>query len=213
MASDMVVWADTFMYKKHSTINRACIKAAAGPHWLTIPVLAHETPTPQIRDVQIDQSHLNIRTHIKSLQVSYQNSPYYFFIADELNALVERAYSHLNHICLESLLFLCRKLRIKAIIRFSGDLPEVTDRTARVIHWLEETGCDDYLVELEETELIRRDEIEAHGYSVSVGAFQAPHYHQLYNDFLPNLSGLDLLFNEGEKSRSIIGDSFIEQKG
>lgn len=208
----MVVWADTFMYKKHATINRARIKTAAGPQWLTIPVLTHG-PCPQIRDVQIDQPHLNIQTHIKSLQVSYQNSPYYFFLADELNVLLEKTYSHLNTLCLESAHFLCRKLRIKTTMLSSGELPPVEDRTERVIRWLEATGCAEYFIAPDEAELISGEEITALGYSVSVGAFQAPCYHQLYNSFLPNLSGLDLLFNEGEKSRSILSNVFVDKKG
>lgn len=213
MASDMVVWADTFMYKKHSTINRACIKTVAGLQWLTIPVSANERPSPQIRDVQIDQSHLNIQAHVKSLRVSYQNSPYYFFLADELNALLEQAFTHLNQLCLESVRFLCRRLRIKTTIISSGDLPAVEDRTERVIRWLEATGCSDYFVEPLEADLIKSEEIKTHGYSISVGAFRAPRYHQLFNSFLPNLSGLDLLFNEGEKSRSILSNAFVQKKG
>jgi hypothetical protein len=213
MASDMVIWAETFMYKKHSTINRACIKAAVGPQWLTIPVQADEHPCPQIRDVKIDQAHFKARAHVKSLQVSYQNSPYYFFMADEVNSLLEQTYSRLNQVCFESLHFLCRKLRIKTTIHSSADLPPVQDRSERVVRWLAETGCSEYLIEAQEAGFIHSGEIQSRGYSVITGDFSAPHYHQLFSDFLPNLSGLDLLFNEGEKSRSILANSFVDKQG
>lgn len=153
--------------------------------------------------------------HCRTLEVNYQNSPYYFYLADEVNELLQQPQQFLNRLCKESFLFLCRNMAISRPIVDASALPIVKDRTQRVIAWLQETGCDEYLVEQSKVDLIRSDEIEKCGFRVWPLVYEAPRYHQLYGNFIPDLSGLDLLFNEGEQSRyflqeAVKSSTFIE---
>ena len=45
---------------------------------------------------------------------------------------------------------------------------------------------------------------EKEGIKLVYTGFKHPVYNQLWGDFVPNLSTVDLLFNEGEKSLSIL---------
>ncbi len=202
-AADVVVWADSFLYVKHAC-NRTRIKTVAGAQWLTIPVLTSGRDRRQIRRMTIDERRYWRHAHFKSLEVSYRNSPYYFFLAEETRRIIEEPGPLLNDILAASALFLLKKIRLKADFVFSRSLPVVEDRSQRVAAWLRECSCDEYIVDERDAAFIDADLIKRQGFAISEFSYNSIKYHQLYGGFIENLSGLDLLFNEGEASRSIL---------
>ncbi|MBN1480253.1 WbqC family protein [candidate division KSB1 bacterium] len=203
-AADVVVWANTFHYKKHSTINRTRIKTISGPRWLSIPVLTRGASKQIIADMRIDPEHDWQGAHIRSLQSNYQSSPYYYFFADEIADVINKKWRLLDELLQQSTSFLCQKLGFLARFVDSRELPGVTDRSHRVIAWAEACGCSSYLVPTEDERFIDRQFIEKNNCSVLCFDFRSVAYHQLFGDFIGELSGLDLLFNEGEMSRFIL---------
>jgi len=201
-----VVWGDTFLYKKHDTINRTRIKTVSGAQWLTIPVLTKGKEQQSINNVEIDPNHFWKNTHIKSLEVSYQNSPYYFFLADEIEKLINQEWIKLGELLFQSIRFFCQKMRLKTDFIHSSDLSHVKDRSERVIDWVKSCNCDSYLVRQEDERYIDRSVIEK---DIHIETLKSTHpqYHQLFGEFIQKASGLDLLFNEGESSKSILKKS------
>jgi len=55
------------------------------------------------------------------------------------------------------------------------------------------------------------DEFHKQGVKVIFQEYQYPFYTQLYNTFIPNLSVIDLLFNEGPNSMEIIFSGNIKK--
>lgn len=208
-AADVVVWAETFLYKKNDTINRARIKTAAGPHWLTIPVLTRGRKGQRIADVQIDSSHHWQRAHLKSIRVSYHNSPYYLFLAEEIVGLLRQKWINLNDLALQSAQLLCTKMGVPGAFIKSGELPVVRDRSERVIRWADACGCDAYLMPKKDAKYIDAAAIEKAGCRVTAIEFTYPRYHQLFGSFVTDLSALDLLLNEGEESKSVLGKNAL----
>ena len=141
----MVVWADGFRYSKHSTVNRARIKTVAGPAWLTVPVLTTGRSAQAIHEIKIDQEHHWRQTHLRSLHVNYQNSPYYEFFTDDLRTIIQPQSPSLNGLLLKSLYFLMKKIRLDARVVNGNELPKTLDRSKRVAAWLEACQCNDYL--------------------------------------------------------------------
>ncbi len=203
-AADVVVWADSFLYKKHSTINRCHVKTASGPHWLTVPILTKKRSQQPIAHMKIDPQHYWKRTHLKSLQVNYQNSPYYFFFADALYKVLHQPWEYLNKLNLETLHLLTRMLRLPATVIPATELPQVNDRSERVLLWADATKCQEYLVEESDLSYIDGNRIKQSGVNVRTLGFSHPHYPQLFGDFCESLSTLDLLFNMGESSRMVL---------
>lgn len=199
--ADVVIWADTFRYKKHATINRCRIKSVDGPQWLTVPVLTSGKSKQSISEVRVDSQHHWKHSHLKSMKVSYQNSPYYFFFADRIQELLQQPWQHLNDLDVATLQFLCRMLRIPSEIMSSRQLSHAPDRTQRVLDWAVATNCQEYLVEKDDLPYIDSDRITKSGVNVTLFQFTHPRYHQLFDGFYENLSALDLLFNCGESSK------------
>jgi hypothetical protein len=204
--ADVVVWADSFRYSKHSTINRARIKTVSGAAWLTVPILTTGRISQPIQKVIFDKEHFWRQTHLRSLEVSYQNSPYYSFFSDDIENILNENYVFLNDILLASTRFLLRKLRTPVKLLRSVDLPKVEDRSRRVVRWMQECKCDEYLVESADMNYIDA-EIVGHIGKLIEFEFCPKKYYQLFQSYIENLSGLDLLFNEGEMSKLILAES------
>ena len=204
MASDVVVWADTFPFKKGSTMNRTRIKTAAGPMWLTIPVHRRGSERPRFAEVCIDNHEPWRANHRKNIEHHYRNSPYFFFLSDEVGDLLAMEWCRLDDLCLQSTEIVFRKLGLVPRIVRGSELPTVADRTERVMTWLQETRCDTYLVEERDASLIDAERILGNGFRILTFHYEPVPYHQQFNIFIPFLSSLDLLFNEGDMGREIL---------
>ncbi|NOY60565.1 MAG: WbqC family protein [Calditrichaeota bacterium] len=209
LISDIVVWADTFLFKKGSTINRMKIKTIDGGRWLTVPALTHGLAAQQIRKVRIDNHALWAKNHLRALQNNYCNSPYYFYYIDELLKIFNSRWDMLAELLEYSMQFYRGKMPVKAEFIKSSKLPGVSDRTDRVLAWLNETGCDTFLFEPFEQKLFDQEKVRAKDFSLKLYDFRPVKYHQQFAGFVDSLSALDLLFNEGEMSASILKRSIV----
>jgi hypothetical protein len=204
LAVDVIVWADSFAFNKHSDINRAIIKTIAGPKWLTAPVLSGHLPGYPISMAQIDNHSQWQRGHRRSITMNYKNAAYYNYYHEELESLFSRQWTNLEELLWNSFVFLARELQIKVQIIKSSTLPDSVDRSDRVLAWGKELSCDGYLYPDDDKILIEQEKIKQGGmqlYSHSLTPFS---YFQQFNDILFPLSALDLVLNEGETAPAMI---------
>ncbi|MDZ7725052.1 MAG: WbqC family protein [candidate division KSB1 bacterium] len=122
--------------------------------------------------------------------------------------MIEKQRRHLASLTFSSFLFLCKKMRILSKLVKSSDCPPVSERSRRVCAWLEVLDCGTYLIDADDLRLIDSDFIVRHGFTVSEFCGSPPVYPQVFDHFYPNLSGLDMLFNTGEQSPSLLKKSF-----
>lgn len=209
LVSDIVVWADTFLFKKGSTINRMKIKTIDGGRWLTVPVLMHGLAAQQIKNAKIDNHSAWAKNHLRALQNNYCNSPYYFYYIDELQDIYNHKWEMLAELLEFSMQFLQKKIPLETRFVHGSRLPVIVDRTARVVSWLKESGCDTYLFEPHEQMLFDQNKVREQGFSLKHFTYHAEKYHQQFSGFQDSLSALDLLFNEGEMSASILKRSIV----
>lgn len=168
-------------YQKQTFRNRCYIATANGPLLLNIPI-RHSSSGKRgerdkkhqfYRDVKIENAFPWKNQHWKSIQIAYRSSPFFEFYEDDLAPLFESEDDHLmsfNQKCFEVICdLLGLKISSEYTTSYQKSISEETD-----LRWLVEakkshfTGFEHYTQVLE----------SQHG-------------------FLPNLSILDLLFNEG----------------
>ncbi len=202
-AADKIIYADTFKYKTHSFINRTPVKTRQGKTWLTIPVYNKgKKHLPINKMTMAHQSHWQ-NSHLKTLEINYRHSPYFYYYIDEIKSLLNQS-SSLHQLLLQTISFSLGALHLSPERIKASDISAVQNRTQRVIRWLKESGCHTYLLEPHEKELIDLHTIKDKGFDIyTLEPYLRP-YHQQYNGFVENCSVLDLLFNEGDLSRSII---------
>jgi hypothetical protein len=88
-------------------------------------------------------------------------------------------------------------------VRFvtASELGDITDdRDMRLVEIVEKVGGDVYLAGSGGKDYMDLEVYEKAGISVEFQEFSHPEYPQLFGEFLPNLSVIDLIFNTGDQS-------------
>lgn len=172
--AENVVWEVEDNYQKQTFRNRTFVCTDRGQHRLNIPIKHSKTEGKlAYKNVLIDNSYHWQRDHWRTLETAYRTSPFFEFYEDELKPLYHKEYTHLLDFNLETIKTISECLQ----------LPFSEQRTASY--------------ELQPSSVIDR-RILINGKTKI--AFEFKPYTQVFGDrlpFLPNLSILDLLFNEG----------------
>jgi len=169
-------------FKRSSYRNRMIIAASNGPIQLSIPVVGGRSIKLKYKEVEIDYKSNWQRDHFRTLSTAYGNSPFFMFYKDELEILYQKKPCFLyewNLLCL-SWAFKKMKIDNKLVNEFFHENEK--DQTS--------------FVDLYSPQNFNRLPTE-----ISVT------YNQVFKDktgFLPNLSVLDLLFNEGGHSKQVL---------
>lgn len=209
---DLVVLLDSVQFKKRYFDNRVRIRNHDGWQWLRIPIKSKGRFGQKISEVEIDQSVNWKSENLKALERNYRASPNFKNYFGEIEKLYQTDFSNLSTFNVEAiqlttgLLGLKKDFLVASGENFDGKgsdlILDICKRLNASIYLSGKFGVD-YLKEADfESESIR----------IIYQNFQHPKYNQLHGDFLPNMSVLDLLFNEGEKSLDVIKNGFTLQK-
>jgi len=207
LAADKIIWADSFLYNKHSRINRTQIKTVAGAKWLTIPVFSPGNPGMPIHNIRIDNHENWMKSHQRSIFLNYKNAAYYYYFSEDLERLFEKKRESLNELLRDVFDFTLKTLHYEKQIFPGKNLPEIKDRTERIISWANALQCDTFIIEPFEHQLVDIKKIQKKGIQLLSFHTKEFNYYQEYGKFLFPLSILDLLFHEGERALSLMSQN------
>jgi hypothetical protein len=178
LARRQVIWEGWDNYQKQTNRNRCYICTDRGAQMLSIPIkhVGGKTGRQTYRDVRIDNNYLWQRQHWRGLQTAYRSSPFFEFYEADLRPLFEKPFTYLMDLNLQTIEVFCNLLGL--------DFPTETTQS--------------YLPETEQY-TDARDLVIAKGTKIK----DLPPYPQVFQErhgFVANLSCLDLLFNEGNRS-------------
>ena len=183
--SDSICFEVCDNYQKQSYRNRTEIYGANGKLALTVPVSYSQKNRQLYRDVKIANEDDWQLQHLKSLQSAYSMSPFFEFYIDDLIPLFETKFDFildLNFKCFEILQdSLQLELNISESAVFEKEPLNKTDYRPLVKRNYEANKLENY------TQVFT----EKHG-------------------FIPNLSILDLLFNEGPNAELYLNKQKID---
>jgi hypothetical protein len=172
---------------KQTWRNRYTILGGNGPIDLIVPVVKGRGLKILIKDLEISYDTDWQRNHWRTLFSAYNTSPYFEYYADDLQPFFEKKYKFLFDFNLKINETLLELLELDNTILLTADFQQVPDGTANyreLISPKEKTPEDPH--------------------------FHPASYTQVFSDnlgFFPNLSMLDLLFNEGPNSYSLLKES------
>ncbi len=180
-------------YQKQSYRNRCYIYGANGMQCLSIPVKKNHGEKTTITDVMIDYTCNWQKIHMKSIESAYRLSPFYEYYADDLMEIFQEKIPSLFDWNLRLLETLVALMNIET-------KPEVTSGWEPLS---EENG--DYRQSIHPKKRLNKSD----------PLFTPLPYQQVFIDrfgFIPNLSIVDLLFNEGPEALHLLAKTIIPQK-
>jgi hypothetical protein len=202
-AADVFVLLDDAQYTKNGWQNRTRIGGAQGPVLLTVPV--HSRLGERIFEVRPADDRWPGR-HLVALDSCYGSGfrPWRAALAGALDGAGDRSLAELNEATLRLLLSL---FGIETpVIRSSalGVPGRASERLAAIGSAL---GADAYLTGAYALETyLDPAPFAAAGIEIAVQRWECPRYRQRFpgSGFLPDLSALDLLLNEGGRAREVL---------
>ncbi|OGV71001.1 MAG: hypothetical protein A2283_01830 [Lentisphaerae bacterium RIFOXYA12_FULL_48_11] len=202
--ADVFVFYDDVQYEKNSWRNRNQIKTAQGVQWLTVPVLTANLGSQLIKDVRIDTGSSWQRKHKNALTLSYSKAKFFKTYADEFFGLLEKDWKFLCELDIALTLWLCSKLGVEVEAVRSSELGIAGDRIERLIGIIRHFGGNVFYEGAAGRNYIDPAVFRKEGISVRFQDYRHPSYEQLYGEFVPYLTVLDLLFNCGDRSLEIL---------
>ena len=166
-------------FVKQTYRNRCVIATANGTQTLTVPIERYDGMKCPMRDIRISD-HGNWRhLHWNALVSAYGETPFFEFYADDLRPFFEKQHTFLFDLNLDIMHTMCQLLDVR---------PQVTLSEQYIVLPSEDDAVVDF------REAIRPK------HPLPDADFNPTPYYQVRAQrygFLPNLSILDLLFNEG----------------
>lgn len=199
--SDTFCVLDTAQYSRGEFINRNRIKTARGPLWLTVPVYAHGRP--RICDVRIRQNNWR-RKHLAAIRDAYGKSPYYDYYAPDLQAAISQPRVLLLDLTDTLLRLVLRWLGIENRLVLASELHVDGKKSEYLVNLCNRLGAKTFVFGGLGRTYANVAAFEAAGIEVRFQEYRHPVYQQRYGSFLPRLSIIDLLFNEGPRSLEIL---------
>lgn len=177
--NDLVAMLEKFEhFPKQTYRNRAVISSPNGCLNLAVPIVKGETIHTIYKDVKISYDAKWQRLHWLSLQNCYRSSAYFEYYEDGLVPFYEKKYEFLLDYNYELLNWLTKQLKLAATLSFT------------------ETYEDEYSIDFRNTMTKK-----------TIPVTETKPYFQVFsdrNEFIPNLSIVDLLFSQGPQAKNFI---------
>lgn len=205
--SDVFVLLDTAQFEKNSVADRNVVKGNNAAVQIKLPVkcLHH---TDSYNDVAVRITDYWIDKTLKTLEYNYKKAKYFEEIYEDIRKWLKRSDLSLSEYNSFIIIDICKKMHIKTQIRFSHDLDIDSSNIQRIIDICKYFNADIYFSGNGARTYQNEENFRKNGITLQYTDFLHPVYHQLWKGFLPNLSIVDLLFNEGyENSSKIIKNS------
>ena len=201
--ADIFVLLDTVQFKKNEWQNRNKIKTAQGWQWLTVPVLYKY---PQlINEVTINGKVNWQHKHRQALVSNYKRAPYYERVEGMLGDIFSSSWEYMSELNIEVVKRLATMLGIETQIYVASELGEYPqDPDERLVAITKHFGVGTYLAGIGGRGYMNLDVYNKSGIEVMFQDFKHPVYHQLFGDFEPFMSVIDLIFNHGDNSLTIL---------
>jgi hypothetical protein len=201
--ADIFVLLDNVQFKKNEWQNRNRIKTANGRQWLTVPVMYKY---PQlINEVEINNKDKWQHRQRQAIISNYKKAPYWSLLEEFFEEIFSSKWQYISQLNIHVVKRLAELLGITTpihIVSELGEFPEDPDE--RLIALTRHFNADTYLAGGGGKGYMNMEKYAERGIEVIFQEYKHPVYNQLFGDFKPFMSVVDLIYNHGEKSLEIL---------
>ncbi len=202
---DEFILYDDMQYTKRDWRNRNKIKTNVGELWLSVPVRVKGRYDQPIMNTEIDGNSWQTK-HFNTIVLNYKRATYF----EEIITLIEPVYlkesfnllSDLNY---RLITLISNFLDFKTIITRSMDYNLVDGRTERLVDLCKQCGANHYVSGPAAKSYIDEQSFKSANVKLTWFSYlNYDSYQQLWGDYTPNISILDMLFNCGKETKNYL---------
>tara|TARA_B100001057_G_scaffold485122_1_gene564332 strand:+ start:856 stop:1551 length:696 start_codon:yes stop_codon:yes gene_type:complete len=203
-----LIFLDDVQFEKRSWQQRNYINLNNEKLLLTIPVKSKGKFNQKISDVKI-LSDKNLDLIKKKIYHAYNKSAYFKNYYYDICDIFDKKHEFLIKLNLELIRYFAKSLDIKIKFDFSSNYSLDLKKENLIFELCKLNNCDKYLTTkgsinyLESFKVIPNTNIP-----INYFEYEDVEYKQIGKKFIPKLSIIDLLFNEGNNSINIVREGF-----
>jgi len=205
---ELVRLADTFVFyddvkvSRQNWQSRNRIKTAQGTQWLVVPLLGSNDA--MIHDAGVNEDEPWRRKHRTAVEQAYAKAPHRDLVLDALGPFWDRAWPNLAELNIATFTRLCELMAVTTRFVRSSELDVPGLASQRVLDICRALGASRYISGPSARSYLDEPSFGSAGIELCYHRFEHPQYRQLHGEFVPNLSVVDILANEGPEAGSIV---------
>jgi len=201
---DRFIFLDDLQYTDRNWRNRNRVKLSDGrTPWLTVPV--HASQSMRISEVQIDYEAPWVRKHLETLRHAYSDTPYFERYFGPLRDVLESKPTYLSQLNQALTRLVAGWLDITTELRNATEFAADGARQDRMIDLTRRAGGSTYLSGPSARDYLFEDAFADRGVGLEFKQYGPyPEYPQGPGRFVHEVTVLDLLFRQGDRSPEYI---------
>ncbi len=201
--SDIFVLLDNVQFKKNEWQNRNRIKTAQGAQWLTVPV-SYKFPQ-LINQVEINNKDKWQHRQRQAIISNYKKASHWYLLEKFFEEIFSSKWQYISQLNIHVVKKLAELLGITRSLYVASELGEFPeDPDDRLIALTKHFDADTYLAGGGGREYMNMEKYAESGIEVIFQEYEHPVYDQLFGDFKPFMSVVDLIYNHGQASLEIL---------
>jgi hypothetical protein len=200
---DLFIFLDDVQYTTRDWRNRNLLKTPKGTSWITVPV-KYQTRSQLICETLIDYSQEWQIAHTSKFLTYYSNAPFHrevLLLWKEALSTFDETISQLN---VRLTKMLCSYLGITTPTIMSSELKVDGSKADRLIGLLKAVNASTYLAGPSSRNYLDEKQFRKEKIGLEYKTYEYNAYIQLWDDFVSNVSIIDLIANLGLESRKNI---------
>lgn len=193
--ADTFILLDTAIHSKSEFVNRNKIKTPQGSMWLTVPIKQKEIP---IHQIDVDSTKRWNEKHWKTIQSNYKKSKYWPLYQEGFEKIYANNWTKLVDLNIALIMHLKEILGIETEILIESDLNKDFGKgNTRNVNLVKHVNGDIYVSGTGAKAYNNQSEYKENNITLQYQEFTHPVYQQSWDDFVKNLSVIDMIFHCG----------------
>ncbi len=210
--SDAFCYFDDVQYQVKDWNNRNKIKTASGEIWLTVPVLTKGYREKKIREIEINNATDWRKKHWRSICLNYKKAPFFEKYSPFLENVYKRDWQYLADLNEYMLKWFIEQLGINVEYFKASESKFEGYKSGLVLDMCKKLRADMYIFGELGRDYAKEEDFLKNGVKIYFQEYKHPQYAQLFGEFSPYMSIIDLLFNCGENSLGVLMEGNINKE-
>jgi hypothetical protein len=205
LLSDIYIIFDDIQYPRGKDYaNRNQIKTNNSKLWLTLPIIG-KSELRLWNKIELNNNGWQ-QKHLSTIKTFYKKAPYFKNYYSQLEEIYLKNHNKLVDFNVDLIKFFLKALDKDIKILYSSDIKTDLKGIDKIFYILKYVQATKYISGSGEgsRKYIKKEDFDKNNIELIWQEYKHPTYKQLYEDFIPQLSIIDLLFNEGPNSKNII---------